>query len=276
MIDHSGALFKNSLKTPVLASYYSCFLMDWLALLLLGTVVPISAAPTNRTHVLFYLVDDLGYADVGYHGSAVGAKVSTPVIDALSDRGVRLEQYYVNFLCSPTRTSLMSGRYAYTIGMQSEVIVDGAPSCMPTSVATIADRLSADGWATAAYGKWDMGMTSWGCTPTCRGFDHFFGFYNAYNDYFTHHVGKGLDFRNDTHPVTSLDGVYMTEALTTDAVRWLEDQVPRGVSTFTYMAHEAIHAPAQVPSRYIDAKCRASIPASLPNRRITCGELRSN
>ena len=46
-----------------------------------------------------------------------------------------------------------------------------------------------DEQATSAYGKWDMGMTSWGCTPTCRGFDHFYGFYNAFNDYFTHKVG---------------------------------------------------------------------------------------
>jgi arylsulfatase B/arylsulfatase I/J len=51
-----------------------------------------------------------------------------------------------------------------------------------------------------------MGMTSWGCTPTCRGFDHFFGFYNAFNDYFTHMVGAGLDLRNDTTPVTNMNG----------------------------------------------------------------------
>ena len=72
-------------------------------------------------------------------------------------------------------TSLNTSQ-AYSIGMQAEVIVDGHPSCMPASVATIADRLSAAGWATSAYGKWDMGMTTWGCTPTCRGFGHFFGF----------------------------------------------------------------------------------------------------
>ena len=51
-------------------------------------------------------------------------------------------------------------------------------------------------------------MTSWGCTPTCRGFDHFYGFYNAFNDYFTHHVGAGLDFRDDVTPVTDQTGQY--------------------------------------------------------------------
>ena len=57
-----------------------------------------------------------GRADVGYHGKAVGAAVRTPAIDELALAGVRLEQYYVVQLCSPTRTSLLSGRYPYNIG----------------------------------------------------------------------------------------------------------------------------------------------------------------
>ena len=95
-----------------------------------------------------------GYADVSYHGKEVGSAVPTPHIDALALAGVRLEKYYVVQLCSPTRTSLLSGRYPYNIGMNGEVIVDGHPSCMPLSVSTIADRLSDAGWATSAYGKW--------------------------------------------------------------------------------------------------------------------------
>jgi arylsulfatase A-like enzyme len=123
--------------------------------LLLAASAAAAAAPTAApTHVLLMLIDDLGFADVGYHGNSVGSQVVTPTIDKLSAEGVRLEQYYVTFLCSPTRTSLLSGRYPYTIGMNSEVIVDGAASCMPSSVATIGDRLSAAGWATSAYGKW--------------------------------------------------------------------------------------------------------------------------
>eukprot|EP00038_Savillea_parva_P026165 m.51896 g.51896 ORF g.51896 m.51896 type:complete len:729 (+) comp7340_c0_seq1:112-2298(+) len=227
-------------------------------------------------HVLFFLIDDLGYADVGYHGNPVGSAVVTPTIDKLATSGVRLENYYVNFLCSPTRTSLMSGRYAYTIGMNAEVIVDGVNSCMPGSVSTIADRLSKAGWATSAYGKWDMGMTTWGCTPTCRGFGHFFGFYNAFNDYFTHYVGTGLDLRNDTTPVWNLNGTYLTEAVTADAINWLEHTVPTAtVGTFAYLAHESNHAPLEVPQSYIDGDCANAIPANRPSRRIVCGMMRA-
>ena len=206
---------------------------------------------------------------MGYHGKAVGAAVRTPAIDELALAGVRLEQYYVVQLCSPTRTSLLSGRYPYNIGMNEEVIVDGHPSCMPTTVATLADRLSASGWATSAYGKWDAGMTSWGCTPTCRGFDHFYGFYNAFNDYFTHHVGAGLDFRDDVTPVTDQTGHYacatdpaghyrchndsahyFTEIVTANAIGWLEAAVAANASasTFAYLGAQVCRFASVVPT----------------------------
>lgn len=217
---------------------------------LLASLVACGSKPK---HVLFFLIDDLGYADVGYHGGTVGSAVVTPTIDELSAAGVRLENYYVNQLCSPTRASLMSGRYAYSIRMNGEVIVDGVDSCMPASVSTIADRLSSAGWATAAFGKWDLGMSFWGCTPTCRGFDHFYGFYNAANNYFTHHVGPGLDFRDDVTPVSTLNGTYFTEAVTADAVEWIAANAgrPRATSTFAYLAHESNHGPMQVPMRSV-------------------------
>eukprot|EP01079_Euglenida_sp_SAG-EU17-18_P004809 gene4809-4969_t len=107
--------------------------------------------------------NSLGLAKVSYHGRHANATAPTPQIDALAQGGVRLESYYVNYLCSPTRTSIMSGRYAYNIGQNAQVITDGNPSCMPKSVTparrvfamvhTIADRLSGADWATAAYGK---------------------------------------------------------------------------------------------------------------------------
>jgi len=246
------------------------WILSCLALAATSTALAGNSKPTN---VLFMLIDDLGYADVGYHGNKVGASIPTPTIDELSGQGVRLEGYYVVQLCSPTRTSLMSGRYPYTIGMNAEVIVDGHPSCLPLNASTIADRLLAGGWATSAYGKWDLGMTTWGCTPTCRGFEHFYGFYNAFNDYFTHHVGVGLDFRNDTTPVKDLNGSYFTELVTADAIRWTTHSVKENASrpTFAYLAHQSNHAPLEVPMRYIQRPGCSSIPAVNPSRKMLCG-----
>ena len=168
---------------------------------------------------------------------------------------------YVNQLCSPTRSSLLSGRYAYKIKMNGEVIVDGSTSCMPSSVATVADRLTAAGWATAAFGKWDLGMSYWGCTPTCRGFGHFYGFYDAGNNYFSHRVGGYLDFRDDVAPVTDMNGTYFTEAVTANAVQWIRASAGGGKSTFAYLAHESNHGPMQVPMRYVAGHCADTVPA---------------
>eukprot|EP00912_Choanoflagellata_sp_UC4_P000706 UC4_evm3s436 len=214
-------------------------------------------------HVLFFLVDDLGYADVGYHGNKVGSAILTPTIDSIAATGVKLENYYVNQLCSPTRSSLLSGRYAYSISMNGEVIVDGSTSCMPTSVKTIADRLHDAGWATSAYGKWDLGSY------------HFYGFYNAANNYFTHHVGAGLDFRDDTKPVRDKNGSYFTEIITENAINWLRNNSDGKKPTFVYMAHESNHGPMQVPLSYVNGHCSDSISASRPARRIVCGMMRA-
>jgi arylsulfatase A-like enzyme len=128
------------------------------------------AAPPPA-HVLMIVVDDLGFSDLGYKRDlypsiAVGPSFATPTLDALALAGVRLESYYVHALCSPSRTAFLSGRYAYTTGMNAEVIQNGHPDSLPTNIRTVADLLKLKGWATSAYGKQDYGMTSWGCTPT--------------------------------------------------------------------------------------------------------------
>ena len=113
------------------------------------------------SHVLFFLVDDYGFGDASYKSSMYEgvAPPPTPAIDELAMAGVRLESYYVNQLCSPTRTSMLSSRYAYNIGMDDSVIVDGVAGDLQLNVLTLADRLQKGGWKTSAFGKWDAGMT---------------------------------------------------------------------------------------------------------------------
>lgn len=64
---------------------------------------------TTQPHIIFILVDDQGFRDVGYHGS----EIKTPTLDRLAAQGVKLENYYVQPLCSPSRSQLMTGRYVY-------------------------------------------------------------------------------------------------------------------------------------------------------------------
>jgi arylsulfatase A-like enzyme len=211
----------------------------------------------------------------------------TPAIDKLAMQGVRLNSYYVQWLCSPSRTALLSGRYAYTLGMNDEVIQNGQPDQLATNIRTMADLLVDAGWNTSAYGKWDAGMTTWGCTPTCRGFQHYSGYYNADNDYFSHVVGTpsgtGLDLRHDFAADVNQTGVYSTHLITQRVQQWIRSVVAAPASTsaapappvrsFAYVAYQAIHAPMQVPAEYVRGDCVTRVPASQPVRRMACGML---
>lgn len=97
-----------------------------------------------------YGFGDASYKDAMYDGTA---SPPTPTIDKLALQGVRLEGYYVQKLCSPTRTALLSGRYAYTLGQETDVIVNGQDCDLALNLLTIADHLQRAGWNTSAYGK---------------------------------------------------------------------------------------------------------------------------
>ena len=240
---------------------------------------PVAAAVAPQ-HVLFIVVDDLGFSDLTYkralYNLTEGPSFSTPTLDALALSGVRLESYYVHALCSPSRTAFLSGRYAYTTGMNSEVITDGVPDQLPTNIRTVADLLKTAGWNTSAYGKQDYGMTTWGCTPTCRGFDHFSGFYNADEEYFSHMVGAGLDLRRDVEPDRGQGGVFSSDLFGDRAAAWIASTVAGGAAnTFAYLAFQAIHGPQQAPQVYLDGHCTTAFPVDQPIRRIACAQMAS-
>jgi arylsulfatase B len=252
------------------------------ALLLLLALV--SSAATPPAHVLMVVVDDLGFSDLGYKRDlyptiAVGPSFATPTLDALALVGVRLESYYVHALCSPSRTAFLSGRYAYTTGMNAEVIQNGHPDSLATNIRTVADLLKLKGWATSAYGKQDYGMTTWGCTPTCRGFDHFSGFYNADEDYFSHGVGGALDLRRDFEADRNETGVFSSDLFGDRAAAWVAATLggagAAANNSFAYLAFQAIHAPQQAPAAYLAGHCTDAFPANQPIRRIACAQMAS-
>ena len=105
------------------------------------------------------------------------------------------------------------------MGLAYAVITNSHPFRLPLNQTTIANELKKGGYSTHAVGKWDLGMfkSAWGYTPTYRGFDTFYGYYSAGEDCYTHSVGKGtqrgIDFRNDTEPVTDKKGYYDISAI---------------------------------------------------------------
>jgi arylsulfatase A-like enzyme len=196
----------------------SCLLTAWAA-----------AAPgAGKPNILLIVGDDMGYADVGFHGCK---DIPTPNLDALAASGVRFTSGYVSGpYCSPTRAGLLTGRYQTRFG--HEFNPEGAKG-MPVTETTLADRLKAAGYVTALVGKWHLGSQP-DMHPQKRGFDEFFGFLGGSHSYFDRDgVVRG------TEPVPELD--YTTDAFGREAVSFIGRNQRK--PWFLYLSFNAVHTP---------------------------------
>lgn len=204
------------------------------------------AADEPRPNIIYFLVDDLGRADVGFNGST---KVRTPNIDRLAKEGAVLDAYYVQPVCSPTRAALLTGRYATHTGVYSVVHV-GSAWGLPLGERTLPQALSEAGYTTAICGKWHLGTSQPGYWPTKRGFDHQYGLMSGAIDYFTHRRDDRrdrLDWYRDDHPLE--EAGYSTHLISREACRLIREQ-PTGKPLFLYVAFNGVHSPRQVPDEY--------------------------
>lgn len=204
-----------------------------------------STTKAPRPHIVFILADDLGWKDVGYHGGSI----QTPNIDKLAAEGTRLEQFYVQPVCSPTRSSLMTGRYPMRYGLQVGVVRPWANYGLPLEERTLAQGLERAGYTTAICGKWHLGHLNSKYLPTSRGFDHQYGHYNGALDYFTHIRDGGLDWHRNDQPVRE-EG-YTTDLLADESVRLIERHDVTG-PLFLYVPFNAVHSPYQATQPYIN------------------------
>ncbi len=200
------------------------------------------AAETTKPNIVVILADDLGFADVGFNG---GKEIKTPNIDKLAAAGARLDQFYVQSLCSPTRAGLMTGRYPMRHGLQTGVVRPWAQHGLPLDERTLPQALKEAGYATAITGKWHLGHFQPAYLPTRRGFDFQYGHYNGAIDYFKLDRDGGHDWhRNDK---ANYDEGYSTHLIARDAVTFIQGNTQ---PFFLYVSFNAPHAPYQVPEEY--------------------------
>lgn len=206
-------------------------------------LVPQAEPP--KPHVVFVVADDMGWKDVGYHGS----EIKTPHLDALAASGVRLEQFYVQPVCSPTRAALMTGRYPMRYGLQVGVIRPNATYGLPLEERTLPQALREAGYATRMVGKWHLGSFDEKYWPTSRGFDHHYGHLFGMIDYNTHLRDGKLDWYRDGKELKE-EG-YSTQLLGREAVKIIREH-DLSKPLFLYVAFNATHSPLQAPQDYVD------------------------
>jgi len=172
--------------------------MSLALLALLGAVAEGAAgAPPTIVHVV---ADDLGWDDLGF---ANGGKTYTPHIDKAVKEGIQLMSYYTWKVCSPSRASIMTGRYPWGVGYYDMTGQEAVPSNFKMLPAVLKEHA---GYETHAIGKWNLGSETKDYTPTFRGFDSFLGYYQAATpDYWYHGSTNSCCSINCRHEGTSCD-----------------------------------------------------------------------
>ncbi|XP_036334031.1 arylsulfatase B-like isoform X4 [Rhagoletis pomonella] len=197
----------------------------------------------KRPHIIFILADDLGFNDVGFHGSA---QIPTPNIDALAFSGLILNNYYVNPICTPSRSALMTGKYPIHTGMQHTVLYGAEPRGLPLTEKILPQYLNELGYSSHIAGKWHLGHYKSVYTPLQRGFKTHVGFWTGHHDYFDHtaveHGMWGLDMRKGMDIGYDFHGKYTTDIVTDEAVRVIADHNATAQPLFLYVAHAAVHS----------------------------------
>ncbi|KAJ0179606.1 hypothetical protein K1T71_005318 [Dendrolimus kikuchii] len=195
-----------------------------------------------KPHIVFILADDLGWNDVGFHGSN---QIPTPNIDSLAVSGLMLHNYYVTPICTPSRAALMTGKYPIHTGMQHGVLYGAEPRVLPLTEKLLAQYLKELGYRTHLIGKWHLGSYKKEGLPLNRGFETHIGFWTGKIDMYDHtNMEKGswgFDFRRGFEVAHDLFGQYATDIYTNEAIKVIQSH-NKSEPLFLMIGHSAVHS----------------------------------
>lgn len=216
----------------------------WVIVTLVSSVI--SVFPTQPSHVVFIMVDDMGWNDVSFHGSD---QILTPNIDTLAYQSVILQQYYSEAICTPARSALLTGKYPMRIGMHGEPLFNSEDRGIPLTERLLPSYMKELGYSTHLVGKWHVGMSREEYLPMSRGYDTHYGMRGGYIDYYTYNKMEtwpngremyGLDLYDDATP-QDCEQRYIVDALTDKAIQIINyHNVSQPL--FLHVTHNAPHA----------------------------------
>ncbi|MEY3866560.1 MAG: hypothetical protein RLZZ338_451 [Cyanobacteriota bacterium] len=216
-------------------------------------------AKEGAPNVLFIILDDTGFGQLGCYGSPI----ETPVLDNLAANGLRYNNMHTTALCSPTRTCILTGRNHHSNGMscitEGSTGFPGGNGYIPFENGFLSEMLLQQGYNTYAIGKWHLTPADqisaagpYDRWPLGRGFERYYGFLGGD----THQYYPDLTYDNHRvePPKTPEEGYHLTEDLTDKAISFIADskQVAPNKPFFMYFATGAMHAPHHVPKEWAD------------------------
>ena len=208
---------------------------------------------TQKPNILFVLLDDLGYSDLGCYGG----EIRTPNIDSLAANGVRFEGMHNSARCCPSRASLMTGLYPPQAGIADFVSRDPHPTKGPAHLgrlredcATLAEVIKPAGYNCFFSGKWHMHEAT---DPILRGFDEFYGFcmdhsHDQYDADFYARLPVGRSKEIDPLP----SEFYATDVFSEYGLEFIRQGQATGKPWMLYLSHSAPHFPVQAPKEKVD------------------------
>lgn len=223
-------------------------LFAMLAISALWNLPPVAAEAADRPNIVFIMADDLGWADVAFHGGLT----ATEHLDRMVQEGLELTQHYVAPVCSPTRSGLMTGRCWSRFGITTPVNT----LALPMDTVTLPKALHSVGYDTCLVGKWHLGsLPKWG--PNHFGFQHAYGSLAGGVSPWNHRYKKG-PFTVTWHRNLELieETGHVTDLLTSEAVSWIASAEDRPF--FLYVPYTAVHLPVKEPEMWVDR-----VPASI-------------
>jgi arylsulfatase A-like enzyme len=221
-----------------------------------------SIQPEKKPNIVFILVDDMGWKDLGTYGSSF---YETPNIDRLASQGMKFTNAYASSpKCSPSRSSIMTGQYPvhtgitdYIIGTQNGIGPQPTQKLLPReftmnlpkSEVTIAQALKDNGYVTFFAGKWHLGLSPkyW---PKHEGFDYNYGGWRAGSPT-TAGMGGYFSPWNNPRLKNGPKGTFLTDRLTTKTIQFIKKEAKAGRPFFADLSFYAVHEPIEAKKKYI-------------------------
>ena len=207
---------------------------------------PISAQKPKealKPNFLVIIADDAGWNDVGYNGS----EVQTPNLDLLAKSSVRLDRFYVNPTCSPTRASFLTGMPASRMGIVAP-IAGRSEKKLPDTVITLPQQLRKRNYQTALFGKWHLGLKP-SSGPKAYGFDYAYGFLHGQIDQYSHEYKNGDPSWHRNGEFIEEDG-HATDLIGEETMTWLRSKRDTTKNFYVQLAYSAPHYPLQEEERW--------------------------